>query len=184
VPERLADQVATLPWASSLSELADGLTQRPLLFLPLLLVIGALLWRRKYLYRGCKVHQDIGHFKRDSQWHTPQAILINILLAMPVALAWRCAATPCRSTPAGRTPTWARRSGNGPGLAGVLHRLPHPRARRRGRTALPLGQAAGRVPARLGPPPGLVVLALVAWWRWPSTSRRRWPTTCWASAWC
>lgn len=87
VPERLADQVASLPWGSGIKELADGLSQRPLLFLPLLLVIGALLWRRKYLYQRLgKVHQDIGHFKRDSQWHTPQAILINILLAMPVAL--------------------------------------------------------------------------------------------------
>ncbi|ENB9664567.1 mechanosensitive channel MscK [Pseudomonas putida] len=87
VPERLADQVANLPWGSGLKELADGLSQRPLLFLPLLLVIGALLWRRKYLYQRLgKVHQDIGHFRRDSQWHTPQAILINILLAMPVSL--------------------------------------------------------------------------------------------------
>ncbi|MGH8485966.1 MAG: mechanosensitive channel MscK, partial [Pseudomonas sp.] len=63
------------------------LLQRPLLFLPLLLLIGALLWRRKYLYaRLNKVHKDVGHFKRDSQWHTPQAILINILLALPVSL--------------------------------------------------------------------------------------------------
>lgn len=40
VPDRLEKQVVTLPWASSLSELADGLTQRPLLFLPLVLLIG------------------------------------------------------------------------------------------------------------------------------------------------
>ena len=87
VPAHLSKQVATLPWASSVSELYDGLTQRPLLFLPLLLLIGALLWRRKNLYQRLnKVHLDIGHFKRDSQWHTPQAILINILLAMPVSL--------------------------------------------------------------------------------------------------
>ncbi|MCE6984428.1 hypothetical protein EI534_45180, partial [Pseudomonas frederiksbergensis] len=72
---------------SGLRELTDGLAQRPLLFLPLLLLIGALLWRRKYLYaRLTKVHQDVGHFKRDSQWHTPQAILVNILLAMPLSL--------------------------------------------------------------------------------------------------
>ncbi len=88
VPSRLAKQIDTLPWISSLSELSDGLIQRPLLFTPLALLIGFLLWRRKYLYaRLNKVHQDIGHFKRDSQWHTPQAILINVLLAMPVALA-------------------------------------------------------------------------------------------------
>ncbi|MBJ9977355.1 mechanosensitive channel MscK [Pseudomonas sp. S75] len=87
VPQGFADQVASLPWSSGVKELADGLIRRPLLFLPLLLVIGALLWRRKYLYeRLNKVHQDIGHFRRDSQWHTPQAILINILLAMPLSL--------------------------------------------------------------------------------------------------
>src|SRR5471030_3478571 len=87
VPAHLNKQITTLPWASSVSELYDGLTQRPLLFLPLLLLIGALLWRRKALYQRLnKVHLDIGHFKRDSQWHTPQAILINILLAMPVSL--------------------------------------------------------------------------------------------------
>ncbi len=88
VPERLQIQVTTLPWASSFSELIDALVQQPLLFLPLLLLIGALLWRRKSLYaRLSKVHKDIGHFKRDSQWHTPLAILVNILLAMPLALA-------------------------------------------------------------------------------------------------
>ncbi|CAM3756616.1 mechanosensitive channel MscK [Pseudomonas wadenswilerensis] len=87
VPERLQKQVVSLPWGSGLRELTDGLAQRPLLFLPLLLLIGALLWRRKYLYaRLTKVHQDVGHFKRDSQWHTPQAILVNILLAMPLSL--------------------------------------------------------------------------------------------------
>ncbi|WP_338526642.1 mechanosensitive channel MscK [Pseudomonas batumici] len=88
VPARLQKQVTTLPWASSFSELTDGLVQRPLLFLPLLLLIGALLWRRKSLYaRLSKVHKDIGHFKRDSQWHTPLALLVNIALAMPIALA-------------------------------------------------------------------------------------------------
>ncbi|SEE69732.1 mechanosensitive channel MscK [Pseudomonas coleopterorum] len=87
VPRRLENQVTTLPWASSVSELTDGLVQRPLLFLPLLLVIGLLQWKRAFLYQKLNaVHQDIGHFKRDRQWHTPAAILINILLAMPMAL--------------------------------------------------------------------------------------------------
>ena len=87
VPRRLENQLTTLPWASSVSELTDGLVQRPLLFLPLLLVIGLLQWKRAFLYQKLNaVHQDIGHFKRDRQWHTPAAILINILLAMPMAL--------------------------------------------------------------------------------------------------
>ncbi|KFE50404.1 mechanosensitive channel MscK [Pseudomonas syringae] len=85
---RLEKQVTTLPWASSISELSDGLTQRPLLFLPLLLLIGVLTWKRKALYHKLnRLHADIGHFKRDSQWQTPLAILINVLLAMPLALA-------------------------------------------------------------------------------------------------
>ena len=65
---RLQKQVATLPLASSASELSDGLTQRPLLFLPLLLLIGVLIWKRKALYSKLnRLHADIGHFKRDSQ---------------------------------------------------------------------------------------------------------------------
>jgi len=87
LPERFQKQVTSLPWGSGIAELADGLLERPLLFLPLLLMIGGLLWRRNYLYEQLrKVHGDVGHFKRDSQWHTPQAILINILLALPLAL--------------------------------------------------------------------------------------------------
>ncbi|MDB6144065.1 MAG: kefA 1 [Pseudomonas sp.] len=87
IPPRFMKQITTLPWASSVSELTDGLTQRPLLFLPLLLLIGGLVWKRKALYSKLnKLHSDVGHFKRDSQWHTPLAILINILLAVPPAL--------------------------------------------------------------------------------------------------
>jgi potassium efflux system protein len=184
VPERLKRQVATLPWASSLSELTDGLTQRPLLFLPLALLIGALLWRRKALYaRLNKVHQDIGHFKRDSQWHTPQAILINILLAMPVALGLAL----CGLRPADRRPRAERQPGraaNGPGLAGVLHRLPDSRAGRRGRTAFPLGKPQVEFLRGWIRRLGWWCWRWWPWWRWPNTNRRRWPTTCWASPWC
>ena len=87
-PRYLKQQLLTLPWTSGFSELADGLSQRPWLFSPLALLIVALLWKRRYLYTKLnKIHQDIGHFKRDSQWHTPLAILINVLLAMPISLA-------------------------------------------------------------------------------------------------
>lgn len=89
VPNRLSKELKALPWKSSLGELREGLLSRLWLFLPLLLVIGLLLWRRDYLYVQLnKVHRDIGHFKRDRQWHTPLAILINVLLAMPVAMAF------------------------------------------------------------------------------------------------
>ncbi|MFP6851450.1 MAG: mechanosensitive channel MscK [Pseudomonas sp.] len=87
VPQLLERQIAELPWSANLQQLAAGLVERPLLFLPLLLLIAILLWRRGYLYRKLiELHQDIGHFKRDSQLHTPMAIMLNVLLALPGTL--------------------------------------------------------------------------------------------------
>ena len=87
-PRQLKQQLINLPWASSFGELRDGLLQRPLLFLPFALLMVALLWKRRYLYAKLnEIHHDIGHFKRDSQWHTPKALLINVLLALPISLA-------------------------------------------------------------------------------------------------
>lgn len=86
-PRLLERQIAELPWGANLRQLGAGLTERPLLFLPLLLLIAVLLWRRGYLYRKlAELHQDIGHFKRDSQLHTPMAIMLNVLLALPGTL--------------------------------------------------------------------------------------------------
>ncbi|WP_068830790.1 mechanosensitive channel MscK [Pseudomonas sp. BMS12] len=87
VPELLQRQLANIPWGAAIKELGAGLLDRPWLFAPLLLLIGALLWRRSWLYSKLSaVHQDIGHYKHDSQLHTPLALLINLLLALPVAL--------------------------------------------------------------------------------------------------
>ena len=86
-PRMLERQLTEMPWGVALHQLGAGLTERPLLFLPLLLLIAVLLWRRGYLYRKLgELHQDIGHFKRDSQLHTPMAILLNLLLALPGTL--------------------------------------------------------------------------------------------------
>src|SRR5690606_31707046 len=87
VPTLLERQLAAVPWGSVMRELGAGLGERPLLFLPLLLLIGALFWKRSLLYDKLNaLHRDIGHFKRDSQLHTPLALLLNLLLAVPVAL--------------------------------------------------------------------------------------------------
>ncbi|WP_341303916.1 mechanosensitive channel MscK [Pseudomonas sp. TMP25] len=87
VPRLLERQIAELPWGANLRQLGAGLTERPLLFLPLLLLIALLLWKRGYLYRKLgELHHDIGHFKRDSQLHTPMAIMLNLLLALPGTL--------------------------------------------------------------------------------------------------
>lgn len=87
VPRLLERQISEMPWGSNMRQLGAGLTERPLLFLPLLLLIGGLLWKRQYLYRKLgELHQDIGHFKHDGQLHTPMAILLNVLLALPGTL--------------------------------------------------------------------------------------------------
>jgi len=87
LPAQLKHQFSSMPWGSAIKELGSGLVNQPLLFLPLLLLILALLWKRNYLYQKLDdLHQDIGHFKRDSQLHTPMALLLNLLLALPVGL--------------------------------------------------------------------------------------------------
>ncbi len=87
MPQRLQEQVAGLPWGAGIREFGAGLSERPLVFLPLLLLIAVLLWRRGWLYGRLRaLHDDIGHYKRDSQLHTPLAVLLNVLLALPGSL--------------------------------------------------------------------------------------------------
>ena len=87
MPHLLERQLKTMPWGSGVRELGAGLVDRPWLFIPLLLLIGGLLWRRSWLYTKLQaLHEDIGHYKRDSQMHTPMAIFLNVLLALPVTL--------------------------------------------------------------------------------------------------
>lgn len=87
LPSQLQLQLGTIAWGAGAKQLWAGLVNQPWLFLPLLMLIGVLLWKRSYLYQKLgKLHQDIGHFQRDSQLHTPLALLLNLLLALPVAL--------------------------------------------------------------------------------------------------
>ncbi|WP_137886948.1 mechanosensitive channel MscK [Pseudomonas sp. 2FE] len=87
LPQRLELQLRSMPWGSGIRELGSGLSDNPLLFLPLLLLIGVLLWKRDYLSQKlAELHRDIGHYKHDSQLHTPLALLLNVLLALPGAL--------------------------------------------------------------------------------------------------
>ena len=86
-PTLLQHQLSEVPWGSAVVELGEGLIDRPLLFLPLLLLIAGLLWKRRYLYdKLASINDDIGHFKRDSQAHTPLALLLALLLALPGTL--------------------------------------------------------------------------------------------------
>ncbi len=84
---RLKAQLAAMPWLSAVQELGAGLKERPLFFLPLLLLIAALLWWRKKIdAKLSSLSEEIGHFRNDSQLHTPLALLLNLLLALPGVL--------------------------------------------------------------------------------------------------
>ncbi|MBP8185140.1 MAG: mechanosensitive channel MscK, partial [Pseudomonas sp.] len=86
-PAQFKQELAAVPWGAALTQLWASLIDQPLLFLPLLLLIGALLYYRRFLLQKLgELHGDIGHFKRDSQLHTPLALLLNLLLALPVAM--------------------------------------------------------------------------------------------------
>ncbi len=87
VPILLERQVQAMPWSTVFGALGAGLLQRPLFFVPLLLLIGGLLWRRRAINAKLdSLSSDIGHFRNDSQLHTPLALLLNLLLALPGAL--------------------------------------------------------------------------------------------------
>jgi potassium efflux system protein len=87
VPTLLDGQLRAMPWGSVLEALGAGLLERPLFFVPLLMVIGLLLWRRNVINAKLdSLSGDIGHFRHDSQIHTPLALLLNLLLALPGAM--------------------------------------------------------------------------------------------------
>ncbi|WP_077264616.1 mechanosensitive channel MscK [Klebsiella sp. RIT-PI-d] len=55
--------------------------------LPLLLMAGVIRWRLQWLKaRQAKLASEVGQLRHDSQLHTPKAILIDLIRALPVCL--------------------------------------------------------------------------------------------------
>ncbi|MEX9251911.1 mechanosensitive channel MscK [Pseudenterobacter timonensis] len=55
--------------------------------LPLLLIAGLIRWRLKWLKQyQAKLASEVGQLRSDSQLHTPKAILIDLVRALPVCL--------------------------------------------------------------------------------------------------
>ena len=87
-PGMLEKQLEGTPWLATGKELVAGLAKRPLLFLPLVLLIAVLLWYRPAITRKLEqLSKEVGHFRKDSHLHTPLTLLLNVLIALPVALA-------------------------------------------------------------------------------------------------
>ena len=87
LPENLQNQITEIPWGASVRTVIQELSQRLWLFVPTLLVIGLLIWRRKWMKdKLASYNREIGHYKRDSQLHTPMALLFCVLLGLPLTL--------------------------------------------------------------------------------------------------
>jgi len=87
LPSALERQISAMPWRDVTTQLWEGLQARPFVLLPVLLISIVLLVRRRWLRNKlASLHADIGYVRRDTQYHTPLAILLNLLLALPVSL--------------------------------------------------------------------------------------------------
>ncbi|WP_374708187.1 mechanosensitive channel MscK [Salinicola avicenniae] len=89
-PGNLARQVSSGEWQGAMMSLWQVPDLRALAVLPLLVLAVALLaLRRRIKQRLLNLHEQIGRLKRDTQMHTPRAILFNLLLAAhgPLLLA-------------------------------------------------------------------------------------------------
>ncbi|MBF7729870.1 mechanosensitive channel MscK [Pseudomonas sp. N040] len=87
LPENMLRQLRNFPLGKGISEFSNALTAKPWIFIPVLLLVLLLVWQRNALkHKLSSLNKDIGHFKRDSQLHTPLALLLNLLLALPVTL--------------------------------------------------------------------------------------------------
>lgn len=89
LPERLAHQFDGMPMGQLLQQWKAGLLERPLFFLPLVLLILGMLWKRRAITQKLEaLSQGVGHYSKDSQLKTPVTLLLSILLALPGALAF------------------------------------------------------------------------------------------------
>ena len=88
MPGRIGEQLAATPWLETGGEILAGLQARLQLFLPLMLIIATLLWRRHWLIAQVdNLNRQVGDPLRDRFWTTPLAVILVLLQALPVALA-------------------------------------------------------------------------------------------------
>lgn len=62
---------------------------------PWVIVFGVFLalylWRQPSMRKRLNtLHDEVGHFRRDSPWHTPRALALTVLLISPIPLALMC----------------------------------------------------------------------------------------------
>ncbi|SFM30838.1 mechanosensitive channel MscK [Halopseudomonas yangmingensis] len=87
LPTQLVDELQKLHLHRLAVELLHLLLGEWPWFLLLALLMGVYAWRRPLLRQQLhRLHQDVGHFREDSGWHTPKALLLTTLLVLPLPL--------------------------------------------------------------------------------------------------
>ncbi len=86
-PETLKSQIKSMKITVNWEKARPAVMIAFLAGLPLLLIAGVIRWRLKWLkqYRA-KLASEVGQLRNDSQLHTPKAILIDLIRALPVCL--------------------------------------------------------------------------------------------------
>lgn len=88
MPTNLKAEINAISWKEALNNIYDGLTDKLWIFFPLIVLVIILVWKRHYISNKLTtINNEVGNVKYDSQLHTPRAILLNILLALPISLA-------------------------------------------------------------------------------------------------
>ncbi|HEX5677995.1 MAG TPA: mechanosensitive channel MscK [Alcanivorax sp.] len=83
-PGQVMGQLDTMPWKRMAANAVDMFQAKwPWLFLPLILASALWMARPRLRKRIKSLNSDIGFLKRDSQLHTPLAIVYTALLCMP-----------------------------------------------------------------------------------------------------
>ncbi len=87
LPEEIKTQLSGLHISIPPGELMIGALHSLPVTIPLLVTILLLLWRRKSIDRHLdNLNKDVGQLKRDTQLHTPRALLLTLLNTLPLTL--------------------------------------------------------------------------------------------------
>lgn len=87
LPAGVLSQFVSIPWLNIGQQFINGMLSNLWIFIPLLLLLALLIYQRKYLKDKLdELDKQINHFGTDTQLHTPVALFLNMLLALPFSL--------------------------------------------------------------------------------------------------
>ncbi|UJJ30617.1 mechanosensitive channel MscK [Halopseudomonas maritima] len=87
LPNQVAAQIDEMNLPQQARHLVDAITRHWIASVLVLLALGLHLWRRpKLLQRIDTLHDEVGHFRRDSSWHTPLALLLTAIRVADIPL--------------------------------------------------------------------------------------------------